>query len=112
MAKQRKRRRTKRRTNLGGTPAEHLREARNAIKWVGNKLRHAEQALKGGQCDSAFFALTNARRELGRAQGAFVGHTGWAGQENEQRKRLHRHLDRLDRVIYNTSQKFLKSCSR
>jgi len=104
-------RRRRRRINLGGSPAEHLREAREAVKWVGKKIRHTESALKDGQCDSALFGLTNARRELGRAQGALIGMTGWGGGSNSAaRKRLLHHVDRLDRVVFNVSQKFLRAC--
>jgi hypothetical protein len=102
--------RRRRRIGLAGSPAEHLRETREAITWVGKKVRHMQDALKGGQCSSALFGLTNARRELGRAQGALVGNTGWEGDKAKQRKRLLHHIDRLDRVLFNVSQKFLSTC--
>jgi len=110
MAKQRKRR-----VNLSGSPSEHLSEAREAITWVGKKLREAEGEMKvgtHGACTTALFALTNARRELGRAQGALVGYEGWTWDTSAiaQRKRLRRHLDRLDRVSFNAAKNFISHC--
>jgi len=112
MAKQRKRR-----VNLSGSPAEHLREAREAIKWVGKKLREAKSEMKTGTrsaCATALFALTNSRRELGRAQGALMGYEGWTWNTPAiaQRKRLRRHLDRLDRVSFNVAKEFINHCAK
>lgn len=110
-----KKRSRKRRVNLGGSPAEHLREAREAIKHVGKKLREAEGEIKvgtRGACSTALFALTNARRELGRAQGALVGQVGWGSDTLTQKRRLSHHLDRLDRVSFTAAKKFVDHCVR